>query len=228
MIFGGGGGVGDAYLYLCAIKPLAREGDIVRWWSDNEEMVLREHRPAIEQTFRLLPTVSLEYIETEREMYSQEGPRINIGPAALRNPVKPDYFPTWNFPALPSNIEPGCVVLVPTAGRTNHQDGRRLSSRAAQVISESTTRQVVVLGSHEFPVRGSNMLNLCGRTTLLEAYAIVAQASEFYGTQGALCYVAVSHRVPSKIHSAVGWMREEFEARLWAPYREYYTPWSPS
>jgi len=127
---------------------------------------------------------------------------------------------------VPRYVVPGCVALVPTAGRTSHQQGRRLSQRAAQEIVDCSDRQVVLLGSHAFDVRGPNVLNMLGRTTLLEAYAIVARASAFYGTQGALCYAAVSHRVPSKIH-AHGWMRADLEARLWEPYRRYYTPWNP-
>lgn len=225
MIYGGGGGVGDAYLYLCAINKLAREGDVSRWWSSDEEWVLREHRPAIQQTFQLMPRLRLEWVETEAEMYSQPGPRIWIGPNAKNNPVEPDYFPTWDLPTNPLGAQPGCIVLVPTAGRTNHQNHRVVSRHAAWEVCASTDRQVVLLGSHDFPVSAPNVLNLLGKTTLMEAYAIISRASAFYGTQGALCYAAVSHRVPSHIH-AVGEMRRDCEARLWEPYWEFYTPWN--
>lgn len=229
MIYGGGGGVGDAYLYLCAINKLARDGDVSRWWSSDEAECLSEHRPSIAQTFQLMPQIRLEWVDTEPEMYTQEGPRIYIGPRALTdNPTEPDYFPQWDLPPNVHGAEYGCVVLVPRAGRTSHQQHRIISRDAAErVCAKHAGQQIVLLGSHQFPVSASNALNLLGRTSLVEAYAIISRASAFYGTQGALCYAAVSHRVQSHIH-AVGEMRRDCESRLWAPYWDYYTPWSPA
>jgi len=43
----------------------------------------------------------------------------------------------------------------------------------------------------------SNTINLVGRTSLLEAMKVVAEADTFVGPEGLLFYVALSHRVPA-------------------------------
>ena len=92
------------------------------------------------------------------------------------------------------------VVLSPKSGKPN--ENRSLSEQTIDMASRASRKLVVIIGeSKEYKyIRGKNIINLIGKTCLLEAMSIVSRANHFSGFQGLMSFVAMSHRVKSTVH----------------------------
>lgn len=115
-------------------------------------------------------------------------------------------FPNFEFP--PSKLDPGepYIALCPRSGRPD-QAGRCISSRE--------TREVIV--SADMPVVTPEP----GKTTLLEAMGLVAGANMFYGQQGLMSFVALSHMVQSTVYVSNEIEYLAFRARLARPWLKF-------
>lgn len=117
-----------------------------------------------------------------------------------------DPFPNFKFPA--SKLAPGepYTVLCPKSGKPSEQ-GRRIRADEIKRIEDASDMPVVIPEP--------------GKTTLLEAMGLVARANRFYGVQGLMSYVALSHKTTSVVYvpNSKEWIA--FRSRLASQWMQF-------
>jgi hypothetical protein len=94
-------------------------------------------------------------------------------------------FPNFKFP--PSKLDPGepYIALCPKSGRPDQGRRRIPTSEVNRIIAEA-----------DMPI----VTPESGKTTLLEAMGLVARSNRFYGFQGLMSFVAMSHKSQSVVY----------------------------
>lgn len=114
-------------------------------------------------------------------------------------------FPTFEFP--PSDLDPGVpyIALCPKSGRPDQ--GRRIPAPELDKI----------IAKADMPIVTPEI----GKTSLLEAMGLVARSHKFYGFQGLMSFVALSHKSQSVVY--VGSEREylDFRCRTARPWIKF-------
>ncbi len=169
-----GGTLGDTYICICH-------------WVTREEPIDVEHstkhtfwHQEIRDIYSLLPNVkSVTFVE-------RPGPK-GSSPYSIVNRKINEFepFPNFKFPLSP--LDPGepYIAVCPRSGKPKER-GRKLSD----------TKLNSILTDADMPV----VMPAPDKTTLLEAMGLVARADSFYGVQGLMSFVALSHRIPSIVY----------------------------
>ena len=78
-----------------------------------------------------------------------------------------------------------------------------MSDRAINRIIRSSNHPVIVIGNRhqQIDAKYAHVINLVGKTSLLEAMSIVSGANIFVGFQGVMSFVAMSNCVNSTIYT---------------------------
>lgn len=193
--YGAEGTLGDAYMFVCRLYRSVKEGAKITihhytrhrfWW------------PKIENIYGLLPSLTVKFHDKPNGWKGVE--RLEITP-----------FPELPF-ADPSrhNLPKEYVGLTVKTGR-HSQKKRSIKPFIAEWIIEDYEDYglpVVLLGDEleaagdRFETKNKNVIDLRGKTTLWEAFAICRDAKEFVGFQGMLSFVALSQKVPTTVYVA--------------------------
>lgn len=198
--YGCSGTLGDTYINLCILYHTARREPIVcRHYTTHTNW----HK-LIKQIYSLLPNIQVEFINqrdtVNPRIYSSFVPHAEFG-VTLSSPDDWCLFPQFAFPHLSSCLPKSYVVLNPQSGREDQ--GRILTKEVIDKTIKDSQYPVVVLGTGQISerIKDDNVINLAGKTSLLEAMGIASKASHFYGFQGLMSFVAMSHRIESKVYA---------------------------
>ena len=189
------GTLGDTYICVC------------HWVGITERIVVDHYakhmgwEQEIRDIYSLLPHVKDVHITSEGKWGGS--------PYAIISKIKIkelEPFPNFSFPS--SELDPGkpYIALCPKSGR-QEQTGKCISTSEIDKIVASATMPIVIPEP--------------GKTTLLEAMGLVARANVFYGSQGLMSYVALSHRVRSTVYVPNDTEYLAFRARLAMPWIEF-------
>lgn len=185
--FNAEGTMGDAYMLLCKLYPLA-EKEKVRVYHRTRH---RYWYGAIERIYHLHPNVGVRFVNKHARH-----------PDAIELPMY--CYPKFRFTQTLDRFDlPEVYAAVNIKSGRHSQKTRAIRPRAYNKIFDDNEHVVVIGDEYSPPIRGhkgNNVINLCNRTHLWEAMRIVKEARVFYGFQGLMCYVALSQKVPSYIY----------------------------
>ena len=197
--YGCSGTLGDTYANLCILYHVAKREPIVC----RHYTIHTNWHGLIKQIYSLLPSIRVEFIYerdvTSPRIYSSFTPQRKLG-KTLSSPNDWCFFPEFVFPDLSSSLPESYVVLNPQSGRPDQ--GRILTKEIIDGVVASSRYPVVVLGTGQVSerIKDDNVINLTGKTSLLEAMGIVSRAKNVTAFQGIMSMVAASHRVPSDVY----------------------------
>lgn len=193
------GTLGDTYINLCILYNIAMQEVI---WCKHYTLMLKWH-PLIKQIYSLLPNIHVEFVAKRAILY----PRIHSAFSHQKKygdhlalPEEWCVFPEFVFPKMDIQLSDNYIVINPKSGKPN--ENRRLSEAAINTILKTSKEPVVIIGENKEykDILGKNIINLIGETCLVEAMSIVSKAKHFYGFQGLMSFVAMSHRVKSEVY----------------------------
>lgn len=192
------GTIGDSYVILCKLYHIARK-----------ERILCKHytsyvpaRPIVKEIFSLLPNIHVE-LRTNRDsvvyirgLFSHDTDKEE----AKEYGLVPEYYPVFDSAdikrfGLPTEYE----VLQIEAGTDPAKRTSRLPVGTLSDIIRNASLPLVVIGDKSFRMKGKNLIDLGGRTTVREVVTIIRNSRRFYGRTGFLSFVAVSQKVHSTI-----------------------------
>lgn len=192
------GTVGDSYVILCKLYPIAKK-----------ERILCRHytsyapaRPLIKEIFSLLPNIQV-------EMLMNKDPEVYVRGTFFHDTDKeeakeygltPEYYPVFDSTdvkrfGLPEAYE----VLQIEAGTHPIKRRSRLPEKMFNDIIRNVTLPLVIIGDKSFGMKSENLIDLGGRTTVREVITIIRNSRHFYGRIGFLSFVAASQKVPLSI-----------------------------
>ena len=195
MLLKGSGTLGDTYIIICHLlgQPKFSVEHYTRhtYWQGE-----------IRDIYSLLPnsgSVTFPEDSSERAWYS---------PYSVIDEKVGQFEPFPNFKFPPSKLDPGepYIALCPRSGRPDQNDRRIPTSAVDKIIAEA-----------DMPIVTPEP----GKTTLLEAMGLVARSNRFYGFQGLMSYVALSHKSQSVVYvgSEKEWIAFRYRtARAWVEF----------
>lgn len=192
------GTVGDSYVILCKLYPIAKK-----------ERILCRHytsyapaRPIVKEIYSLLPNIQVELRMGRDSVVYVRGTFLHDTDKeeAEEYGLVPEYYPVFNLAdikrfKLPAEYE----VLQIEAGTDPIKRKSRLPEKTLANIIRNATLPLVVVGDKSFGMNGKNLTDLGGKTTVREVITIIRNSRHFYGRIGFLSFVAVSQKVPSSI-----------------------------
>jgi len=197
-IFYTGGTVGDSYVILCKLYPIAkREKILCRHYTSYTPA-----RPIVKEIFSLLPNIQVEFrLSREPVVYVRGTFRHDTDKEEAKEyGLVPEYYPAFD-PAdvkrlgLPKEYE----VLQIEAGTDPTKRRSRLSEKTVNSIIKNAKFPLVVIGDRSFGMSGKNLIDLGGQTTVREVITVIGNSKHFHGRIGFLAFVAVSQKIPSFI-----------------------------
>lgn len=194
------GTLGDTYINLCILYNLAVKEEVL---CKHHTLILEWHS-LIEQIYSLLPNIRVEFIEKRKMSYPRIYSTFSHQEKYGDQFTKPEewcVFPEFVFPKTDIELPDKYVVLSPQSGKPN--EIRRIKEKSISKILNTYVDPVVVVGTEvkHKNILGKNVVNIVGKTSLLEAMCIVSKARHFCGFQGLLSFVAISHRVYSDVYA---------------------------
>jgi len=196
MLLKNSGTLGDTYIIICHLVGISQKFSVEHY---TQHTYWQEE---IRDIYSLLPNVvdvTFPEDSPERTWYS---------PYSVIDKKIDEFepFPDFTFP--PSELDPGepYIALCPRSGRPD-QRGRKIPTSEVDKIVEKADMPIVTPEP--------------GKTSLLEAMGLVARSNKFYGFQGLMSYVALSHRSRSMVY--VGSEKEwiAFRYRTARPWIEF-------
>ncbi len=197
--YGCSGTLGDTYINLCILYHVAKlESIVCRHYT-----IHIDWHGLIKQIYSLLPNIQVEFIH-QRDVVN---PRIHstfthheeLG-TTLSSPNDWCVFPQFVFPKTNIQLPDKYTVLNLKSGKPN--ENRNIKEDTINGILTTSKEPLVVIGTgnkHKNIVAG-NVINLVGKTSLLEAMRIVSKADCFIGFQGLMSFVAMSCRIKSEVY----------------------------
>lgn len=190
-----GGTLGDTYICVC------------HWINKRQPIeVLHYTRHSywhkeIRDIYSLLPNVRNVTFTEKRpgEKWSSPYSKVN----RMIGELEP--FPKFSFPE--SKFDPGepYIALCPKSGKPS--ENRRMRREEVDRIVRKAPMPVVVIGP--------------GETSLLEAMGLVSRARKFFGSQGLMSFVALSHKVQSTVYVPNEREYLAFRGRLARPWIKF-------
>ncbi|MBA7707683.1 hypothetical protein ES703_116559 [subsurface metagenome] len=192
------GTVGDSYIILCKLYPIAKK-----------ERILCRHytsyapaRLVVKEIFSLLPNIQVElrtnrdWVVYVRGLFTHDTDKEE----AKEYGLVPEYYPLFDSGdikqfGLPAEYE----VLQIEAGTDPAKRMSRLPEKTVSNIIMNVAYPLIVVGDKSFGMKGKNLIDLGGKTTVREVIAIIGNGRHFYGRLGFLSFVALSQKVPSSI-----------------------------
>jgi len=192
------GTVGDSYVILCKLYSIAKK-----------ERILCRHytsyapaRPIVKEIYALLPNIQVEFRMNRESVVYVRGTFIHDTDKeeAKEYGLAPEYYPVFDSAdikrfGLPEAYE----VLQIEAGTDPVKRTSRLPEKMINDIIRNVTFPLVIVGDKSFGMKGENLIDLGGRTTVREVITIIRISRHFYGRIGFLSFVAASQKVPLSI-----------------------------
>lgn len=189
------GTLGDAYLtsllFYNQVEPIILHhwvrGEHKYWW------------PNIEYLLKLAPAVKQVIFDEELD---SRFPQVKGAPNK-ENPkeLKITWYPDYNFSTEYKNYAVVCVNSGKPYGRGKNTKclTKELLESCLNDCDYITEDLIILLGTDDRykDIKHSKCLNLVGSTTLKKALGIASGAKEFFGPEGLLLFVSLSHRVRS-------------------------------
>jgi hypothetical protein len=238
----GKGTTGDAFLFNCILYNPERDVNVtVEQYICPDVASAEKEKPAIQDIFSLSSNVTVTFIDEEEwETYlsSLPDPFIRGHPPGFRPspnhcsrrgifPTTP--YPKFSFPGTDHDLEQDYVVCSPKAGYPNRRNREVGVTELDLIINDYPNQQFVFVGKEEYEdYANPNVLNLIGKTSLLEAMGIVARANKFIGVQGLMAFAALSQKVPSVVYTKTRNHSVGFMARLFPQWINYCTVYTAS
>jgi len=172
------GTLGDTYITICHWVNISEKFSVEHY--TRHSYWQRE----IRDLYSLLPNlvnVTFPALKNREERFSSPY-------SVVKEKIKEfEPFPNFTFPT--SELDPGepYIALCPKSGKPD-QGYRTIPTPAIEKIIAEADMPVVVPEP--------------GKTTLLEAMGLVARSSKFYGYQGLMSFVAMSHKSRSVVYVA--------------------------
>jgi hypothetical protein len=222
-----GGTGGDTYTIMCKLLNLAAREPIECW----HKVALPTHYEGLVKTiFSLLPNVKVHVVgwdfEVEHPVVSSYPTgALDDGKRPIRDPdgVEMSWFPDFSFADISKfKLPTGYDVIAPISGGKKAKGNGWRMMDVRDVRRAVKDKTCVVLGTKKltnFP--SSNVIDLTGETTVLEAMEIVKHARRFVGMQGMLGFVALSMRVPSLLYVRKDYLRGLKLRRVIGLWKEY-------
>lgn len=230
------GTLGDSYIVNCLIQELAmREPVLIKQCLS----YLKPHEEGwegpVEEIYSLVPNIKVKFIE-RKEFDADPIPRLwpNIELAIAENKqhkISPiTAYPTFDFPQTAQLDVTDYIAMSPRGGKADEKHRQVEEEDVDRIIRSNRDKTFVMVGHNpEFLDYGrSNVINLIGKTPILEAMGIVSKARKFIGIQGLMAYVALSQRIPSVVYTKSTGYDKAFRCRLmqeWFKHCIIYKTW---
>ena len=174
MILKSSGTLGDTYITICHWVGISRKFSVKHFTRHTN------WHNEIRDIYSILPNIT-------NVSFSTEWDKMWSSPYSIINKKIDEFEPFPNFAFPPSKLDPGepYIALCPKSGR-REQTRRKIPPFTVKEIIAKADMPVVIPEP--------------GKTTLLEAMGLVARSNEFYGFQGLMSYVAMSHKSRSVVY----------------------------
>lgn len=223
------GTLGDSYIVNCVVHELAsREDILIKQCSDYAGNAVDHWEPHIRQIYSLMPKIHVEFVNKEEfeSLPGQEFPRLwpSIEMASKVGVCVMNPHPTFEFP--PTKQATGnYIACSPRGGKANDPYRQVGTDELSSLVEKYEDHQFVLVGDNPefFDYSNPNVINLIGKTSILEAMGIVTRADKFIGVQGLMAYVAASCKVPSFVYTNSGGLDKAFRSRLFPEWENYCT-----
>lgn len=193
-----GGTIGDAYVILCKLYPVAKKEKILcRHYTAYERL-----RPIIKEIYSLIPNIGVEFRKPKTPIIEICGTFRFPGQESERAEydLEPEYYPELESADIDRfNLPEAYETLQIKAG--SHGD-RNLPPETVKRILNSSRSPVVFIGENttDLSTESFNAMDLRGRTTVKEVASIIKGSRHFYGSLGFLSFLAVSQRIMSDVY----------------------------
>lgn len=205
------GELGDAYLYICILYNPKRKGSVLVKHCLGGDEKTEKTWPLVQQIYSLSSNVEPYWIsvhEWERTVSTcGGGPPPGFRPSPIvcaKRGVKPvTPYPSFDFPTTEHDVGESYIACCPKGGRPRQSHRAMLPAELPSIVENYPDHNFVLVGGDKAYADFSrpNVLNLIGKTSLLEAMGIVARATGFIGVQGLMSYVAMSQKVQSVVYA---------------------------
>ncbi len=238
----GKGTTGDSFLFNCILYNPEREDTItVEQYICPDVDRAEQEMTSIRDIYSLSSNVEVKFIDQDewRDYMRSEGPAVPGAPPGFR--PSPNHcsrrgilpstpYPEFSFPKTDHNIGQDYVACSPKSGLPNHVSREVGQEELNRIVLGCPSIKFVLVGKNEEYVNYAkpNVLNLVGKTSLLEAMGIVARAKGFIGIQGLMAYVSLSQRVPSVVYTKTRNHSVGFMGRLFPEWMNYCTLYTRS
>jgi len=195
-----GGTIGDAYIILCKLYPIAKKESIIC----KHQVAYEKLQSTIKEIYSLIPNISVEFIS---EWNSDIGICGNFEPSRVereqkRNSLKqPEYYPKFKLGNINHFNLPRSYVTLQIKAGTHGRNHRSLSVDNSREILDHSKLPVVIIGEKtvDLPIGNFNILDLRDKTTIKEVINIIKNSQHFYGPVGFLSFIAASQKIFSTI-----------------------------
>lgn len=220
------GTLGDSYIINCVVHELASQEDIlIKQCSDYSGNAVDQWEPHIRQIYSLMPNIHVDFVD-KAEFNSLSVPRLwtSIVKAKEVGVCKMNPYPVFSLPETCLAQVP-YIACSPRGGKSNEGSRQVGKDETFSVFEQYSDRQFVIVGDNpEF--RGytkDNVINLIGKTSILEAIGLVSRSEKFIGVQGLMAYVAASYKIPSFVYTKSVGYDKAFRSRLFPEWENYCT-----
>lgn len=231
------GSVGDAFMFNCILYDPGRKAIItVRQHVSSDVERARQEMPLIQQVYSLSSNVEVEFIgEDEWKRTINSCPALVKGdPPGFRpspivcakkkiGPVTP--YPEFKFPETKQDLGHNYIVCSPKAGQPSQAKRDMQEKELTSIVEQYPEHRFVLVGNDNVYAKYAkpNVVNLVGKTSLLEAMGIVSGATGFIGIQGLMAFVALSQKVSSVVYTQTLGHTGAFYGRLFPQWIGYCT-----
>lgn len=186
------GGCGDAFIVsLCKLGNIDRPVRMSYWTKGH-------NKGSITPVLKLNPQVTEVVFLQSRRAYDSlacVGVNVNYSDGGFtQNP-----FPKMDLPGPPEDL-PKEYHVVQVNGGTRGSNYKSLPKSFVVHLAKQAPTVLIGTDNSFYPLLFQTQypfVNLIGRTTILEAMAVVARAKRFDGPEGLMFYVAMSQQVPA-------------------------------
>lgn len=187
-----GGTVGDTYITLCKLYPIARKEKILC----RHHTIHKEVEQVVQEIYSLLPNIYVEFLKDELLKVQVHGVFGQPGAEQDKYNFKPEYYPEFDLESIECFGLPEAYMTLQAV--SGFRQDRRLPARTIEKVVANAKLPVVLIGEAGEKVEGIN--DVRGLTSIKQIINIVRNSKYFHGPQGFLSFVAVSQKVPSTIY----------------------------
>ena len=201
------GTLGDSYIVVLKLMKIGKDYDLITVFHKTEH---RYWYGEISDIYSLFDKIRLTFVE--------EKPYPSI--LEISSPdrhIQTHWFP--KFQIEPSIIikEP-YIIVQPHSGKPNGGNTKKLHPKNVQELVNRFAN-VVLLGTNDVYNDIKVTHNLINKTSILDAIALTINADSFFGPEGLLSFVAVSHKINSVIlYSSELAVKNRIVNTAWSPY----------
>lgn len=229
------GSIGDAFLFNAILYDPSRAPITVSQCISSDPATQQQGIPFVEQIYSLSSNVDVKIID-HAEWKGSVGscpPYVRGDPPGFRpSPVVSanrgiapvTAYPKFTFPVSEHEPAWSYIACCPKSGKPN-QGHRDIQGELDKIVETYPEHNFVLVGenSRYSAYTKPNVLNLIGKTSLLEGMGVVSRATGFIGIQGLMAYVALSQQVPSVVYTRTRGHTNGFYGRLFPQWVTYLT-----